>query len=189
MTEIAEPKTYEWKLWKIALCAVAGILVLVGGIVSFTGPAEGETVEGPVPGATSTTRPANSLLPGTTPGPGGEVPDGNEPEVTYDEEGGISWSPALLKGGLSFFLAFALGYAFRMFLRIGLFFIGVWAASLFLLHSAGWVEVHWGVIDTAFESWASGLGEQFKSASSFITGSLPSAGMAGLGLFTGLRRK
>lgn len=186
----SEPKTYEWKIWKIALCAVAGVLVLAGGVLALTDPAEGESVAGPMPGLTGTAPGSNSLLPGTVPRPETpESPEGAEPEVTRDAEGGVAWSPALLKGGLSFFLAFSLGYAFRMFLRIGLFFIGVWAASLFLLSSLGWVEVHWGVIDEAFKTWASGLGDQFRSASSFITGSLPSAGMAGLGLYTGLKRK
>ena len=52
-----------------------------------------------------------------------------------------------------------------------------------------WIDVRWDVMDTAFQGMAAGLGDQFQSAQAFITGSLPSAGMASLGLYTGFRRK
>ena len=52
----------------------------------------------------------------------------------------------------------------------------------------GWIEVHWTIIDTQFVGWTQGLGAQFESISSFITGSLPRAGMAGLGLVAGLKK-
>jgi len=125
------------------------------------------------PGETPTSETPPSQVSPTEPGADGESP----------------WTPALLRGGLSFLVGFSLAYAARTFIKIAVFFLGVWAASLFLLSSLGWIEVHWHLIDTAFASWSSTIGEQFESARTFITGSLPSAGMAGLGLVTGFRRK
>ncbi len=97
-------------------------------------------------------------------------------------------SPALVRGGISFFAAFALAFALRSFLKLFVIFAGVWVASLFFLASMGWIEVHWTIIDDQFVGWTNTLGAQFQSMSSFVTGSLPSAGLAGLGLVAGLKK-
>jgi len=183
--------SYVWKPWKIGGLVFAGLLVAAGGLLALGGGEESPTGDSSAaPGLSDPTGvpgPENSLLPGhipeSTPAPEASA----ESATTAESEADLS--PALLRGGLSFFLAFALGFAARTFIRIALFFVGVWAASLFLLSSVGWVEVHWDLIDTTFSGWADGVGAQFASFTTFITGSLPQAGMASLGLFTGLRRK
>ncbi len=124
--------------------------------------------------------------PGDTPGPDA-APSAATDTAPVDPDS--PWTPALLRGGLSFLVGFSLAYAVRTFIKIAVFFLGAWAASLFLLASLGWVEVHWTLIDAAFANWSSTIGAQFENAKTFITGSLPSAGMAGLGLVTGFRRK
>ena len=86
------------------------------------------------------------------------------------------------------FAAFALAFALRSFLRLALVLAGLWVGSLLLLSSAGWIEVHWETIDAAFTGWTGTLGAQFRSLTAFVTGSLPSAGLGGLGLLAGFRK-
>jgi uncharacterized membrane protein (Fun14 family) len=210
---------YAWRPWKIAGIALAGLLVVAGGVLTLLGGfgssspestnvagGEGGTSSGGIRAPLGTggeTGGAESLLPGGIPVPSegpreepGETPPGETPPgetetapVPTGEGGGIEWSPALLRGGVSFFVAFAVAFAFRAFVRIGLIFVGIWAATLFLLARIGWVEVHWDIIDVWFQARVAGLSDEFESFGRFITGSLPSASMAGLGLFTGLRRR
>jgi len=191
-TDEPKPTPYRWRVWKIAACAFAGVLVAAGGLMALGGEGEPGTTAAPSPEREVAVPEGEAFGPGMPPTPGPDAPDSpGEPapsgEGTSDDP--IAWSPALLRGGISFFAAFALAFAFRTFLRVALFFVGVWAASLFLLTWAGWIEVHWEVIDAAFESFAGRIGDQFESVSRFVTGSLPSAGMAGLGLFTGFRKR
>jgi uncharacterized membrane protein (Fun14 family) len=195
MTEEGEiptgPVTYEWCAWKIGLVVFAGLLVVAGGVLALAGSGEEDD---------SDAEPSAIVQPGGggTPGAEGLFPT-DPPDVDPDgtpemgEDGAASpdslWSPALLRGGISFFAAFVLALAFRAFLKLALIFAGIWVASLFLLSSAGWLEVHWSAIDASFTGWASAVGDQFESFTRFVTGSLPSAGMAGLGLYAGIRRK
>jgi uncharacterized membrane protein (Fun14 family) len=202
---------YVWRPWKVLGVAVAGLLVIAGGALALFG---GDAAESPAVatggGDPSSTGPldttaergpgADRLLPGSSPTSRVPSPDEPTPEdpwpvsgtedtppsTTVDSDGSIS--PALLRGGISFFAAFAVGFAFRTFVRIALIFVGIWAISLFLLAQAGWLTVHWVEIDGAFKAWASGIGDQFESFGRFVTGSLPSTGLAGLGLYTGLKR-
>jgi uncharacterized membrane protein (Fun14 family) len=213
MSESSERDTgarYVWRPWKIGVVAAGILLAAAGGAMAlFTGPDEapsavvagGEAVS-PEPLDTSIAGgpDGDRLLPGSSPPMPGPTPDsaptGDEPEVSGSgdtttpaaDAGDGTLSPALLRGGISFLAAFTVGYAFRMFVRIALLFVGIWAISLFALAQAGWLTVHWDEIDVAFRAWASGVGDQFQSFGRFIRGSLPSAGLAGLGLYTGLKR-
>jgi len=188
--------TFEWTRLKIITFSIAGLLIAAGVVLAVAGtggggPDETLNAAGPM-GAEPTGAGAQGLLPGSMPGStgGGTTgPDAADPAPTVDEGGGVSWSPALIRGGISFFAAFALAFAFRSFLKVALIIAGVWAGAMFYLSYVGWIEVHWDVIDAAFKSVTANIGDQFQSAQTFITGSLPSTGMAGLGLFTGFKRK
>ena len=181
-------KDYVWKPWKIAAVAVAALLVVGGGALALFGGDDAAPVESfrseSVGGA------------GTIPGAKGFSGSGGVSTTTIEtaaetapeEPAGNLLSPALVRGGISFFAAFAVAFALRSFLKIFIIFAGVWAASLFFLASIGWVEVHWSIIDDSFVGLTRTLGAQFESISSFITGSLPSAGLAGLGLVAGLKK-
>ncbi len=183
--------SYRWRPWKVGAVIVAAFFLAAGGVLALVGgggpgalvpeyPAASGTAPGPAPGPG-----ARALLPGDTPLPGSPAPA--EP-LAEEPPSGNPWSPALLRGGISFFVAFILAFTFRTFLRIAIVLAGLWVASLFLLASAGWIEVHWEVIDAAFRGWSATIGDQFASVTSFLTGSLPSAGLAGLGLYTGFRK-
>jgi uncharacterized membrane protein (Fun14 family) len=189
-------KDYIWKPWKIGAVAVAALVLVAGGAMALFGGGD------PVP-----TEVSESTLSGST-GGAGEIPGAKgfsgsgggsgssspgetaEPAADLPPEGSATdlLSPALVRGGISFFAAFALAFALRSFLKLFVIFAGVWVASLFFLASMGWIEVHWTIIDDQFVGWTHTLGAQFKSMSSFVTGSLPSAGLAGLGLVAGLKK-
>lgn len=182
-------KDYIWKPWKIAAVAVAALLLVGGGALALFGSSD------PTP---TVNRSATDSVgeAGTVPGAKGFAGSGGVSTSTIettaespsDEPGESLLSPALVRGGISFFAAFAVAFALRSFLKIFIIFAGIWAASLFFLSSIGWVEVHWTIIDDSFVGFTKTLGAQFESISSFITGSLPSAGLAGLGLVAGLKK-
>jgi len=191
-------KSYQWKFWKLATVGFAGLMVVAGGVLAIVGggepapgPGPGVEAAGYVAGPTGDPSMARGLTGGTAggTGTGPEIQGGVEWRVGEEPESGSAVSPALLRGGISFFVAFCLAFALRAFLRIGAIFVGIWALSLFVLAYAGWVEVHWDKIDRQFIDWTSRLGDQFASFKAFITGSLPSTGLAGLGLFTGFKKK
>ncbi len=180
MNAETKPKVpWRWRPWKVALVVFAVVLVGAGGLLALSagGPdaAPGATAGAPTPAG-------RSLLPGGSPG----TPTGGA--AAPAPAGESPWSPALLRGGVSFFAAFAVAFALRSVVRLGLVFAGLFAGGLFLLAQAGWVEVHWNLIDDSFRGFASGLSKQFENFTTFVTGSLPSAGLAGLGFFTGIRK-
>jgi len=207
---------YEWRAWKVAVVGLAGLLVVVGAAIGYlsdepdsgssttnvatgSGDRAGSGSGGADPISTPGVEgfgPSVPVSPGGTPG-GTDPSPGPTPGATPGAatEGGdatsapIDWSPALLRGGFSFLVAFAVAYALRTFMRIAIFFLGVWGASMFLLANLGWIDVHWDAIDAAFSGWASGIGDQFESFGRLVTGSLPATGLAGLGFYTGIRRK
>lgn len=185
-----EVRGYKFKPWKIALIVLAiGLVVLgfflaqkeKGSTASDSATTQRDTLGAP-PGTETAANVKGFTVETDSQNGGIKIDLGDKPA----SDG--TWSPALLRGGLSFFVAFCLAFAFRQFMRIALIFVGVWAASLFLLQHLGWVEVHWDLIEQQFDNMGSKVTEQLKSAKTFITGSLPSAGMAGLGLFTGFRK-
>jgi len=203
---------FEWTRWKIVTFSLSGFLVLAGAVLAFAGsgsmhePELSSVATGPDRPGMTTNPGAKSLLPGSTPAPWpgetpGEVPgetpgettgtqpDGTVPAPTADGTGGLNWSPAMLRGGISFFAAFALSFAFRSFLKLALIMLGIWFGLMFYLSWLGWIDVRWDIMDASFQGMAAGVGDQFRSIQSFVTGSLPSAGMASLGLYTGFRRK
>ena len=49
--------------------------------------------------------------------------------------------------------------------------------------------MNWLLMEKQFDHWTGRIGEEFTAFKNFITGSLPSVGMGGLGLFTGFRRR
>ncbi|MEE2940002.1 MAG: hypothetical protein VX460_06430 [Planctomycetota bacterium] len=114
------------------------------------------------------------------------IGDGSTPTAP---EAAPLWAPVLAKGGLSFFVAFCVGYALRTFLKGTMLVIGVVALAIFGLQKAGILgEIDWAVARGHWDDLTAGIGRQFESLRTFVTGSLPSAGSAGLGLVAGFRR-
>lgn len=99
------------------------------------------------------------------------------------------WSPSMVRGGFSMFIGFAIGYAIRAFLRLATIIVGAYFLVLTLMAWAGWVEIHWTVIEGQFDHMISNLETQFASFKAFLMGSIPSAGLGAAGLASGLRQK
>ena len=109
-----------------------------------------------------------------------------DPQTLSEAEPRVS--PALLKMGFSFFAAFAVGLAFRSFVKLALIFVGLQLLGLFGLSYVEWVSVNWEAMSTAFDRFVANVEHESQSFQTFITGSLPQAGLAMLGLVTGFTR-
>ena len=99
------------------------------------------------------------------------------------------WSPAMIRGGFGFFVGFAVGLVLRIFFRVSIVVIGLNLLLLFGLSYMGWLEVHWETIEAQFDQWMLSLEQQFTQFKTFISGSLPTVGLSGAGLFTGFRKR
>ncbi len=113
---------------------------------------------------------------------------GSGPRIESADESG-DWSPAFMKLGFSFFVGLSIGYMLRTFFKISLVFIGLILLSIFGLQYFGLVDVNWEAMEGHFNSLVATLKEEASNFKTFIAGSLPSAGMASLGLFTGFKRR
>ena len=111
------------------------------------------------------------------------------PSAGLDEDLLKEWSPAFLKGGLGFFVAFLIGFALQAFARLFALFLGLFCLGVLSLASLGWITIEWQVAQQQFLALPGVLATQFSGFQSFLQGALPSIGMAGLGLFAGLKKK
>ena len=115
---------------------------------------------------------------------------GADPAPPGEEPGSSGiWAPLLAKGGLSFFLAFCVGYAMRAALKILFLTVGLAALAVFGLQYVGFLgDVQWDRLTEFWEVGVAAAKEQVDGIQAFITGSLPSAASGTLGIFTGFRR-
>ena len=201
--------------WERRLHILAGVLLVVGlgmkGVAVLTGggdragAGDGVTAEAPADtvasgkrGEPKTGDAGAGLLPGEPRIPGAEPPEtgdsappaaGEEPPPVGGGPFLDEWSPTMVKGGLSFFVAFWIGYSIRVFAKICGLFVGLFCVGMLGLQQLGWVTVEWSVAQAQFSSLPDLIATQFEGFKIFLQGSLPSAAMASLGLFTGLRKK
>lgn len=170
------------------MLAAAVLLIVCGGIVHGLSddPVEvagsGELIGGGPQGSKT----GNNFAPGENPQ---NFPDlGNGDRVEGAAEDSQPWSPALFRGGFGLFLGFSIGIALRLFLKILGVVVGAQLLMLFLFSYLGWVEVHWDAIDQHVKGWFASWGEEFASFKRFVTGHLPSTGLAAVGTWAGWRR-
>jgi uncharacterized membrane protein (Fun14 family) len=189
----------EFPRWKKALLGGALFLVVAGAALKSYGYFRGDSrsEDGAASQeATRTTQDTGGLGHGLVgPSGGGQsffpeatrvprqgVPDAEASSAASD------WSPALMKGGMSFIVGFCVGYAFRTFFRISAVMMGLVFLAVFGLSYAGVVQVDWTAINTFFDRAVAAVKDQVGSFQTFVAGSLPSAGLAGAGLFTGFKK-
>ncbi len=98
-------------------------------------------------------------------------------------------SPFMVKGGFGLFIGFAIGFAMRAFLRLAIVITGFYLLVLTMMAYAGWIEIHWNLMENQFTRLLSSLGTQFESFKSFLTGAIPASGLTAAGFVVGLRRK
>lgn len=175
--------------WKKVLVGAAVLMLIAGVVLFFVGGAdEPERAADAAAGAGG----AKSLGIGASALDAGSGPVSVGVPATAEAE--TPWSQAFFGYGFSFFVGFGIGYAVRAFLKLSLLFAGIFALLLFALSyftdtsGTPFIEVNWNVLDGAFNRFADKVKEQTGAFRSFITGSLPNAGLAGLGLFAGFKR-
>lgn len=167
-------------MWKKLLAVLS--LALGGVGLAFGGASSGEAQPDPAAGGSSLVQPSALGANGASSLSFPEVPaQETEPETL--------WAPLLAKGGLSFFVAFCIGYALRTFLRGTMLVIGVVALAIFGLQKAGVLgEVDWERAQGYWDDLTANLGSQFESLKTFVTGSVPSAASGSVGLIAGFKR-
>jgi uncharacterized membrane protein (Fun14 family) len=193
----------ELPRWKKVHLAIAGFFVVAGlGLSATEGsgkqveststatPQAGTGTEGA--GGTGSVAP-NSLVGGDggifgggQGAPGGSA--GGDGAADGGESAPSGWSPFFVKGGFSFFVGFCIGYALRTFFKISAVAFGLVFLAIFGLSYAGILDVHWSSFESLFDSLMARVSSEAESFKGFITGSLPSAGLAAFGLFTGFKR-
>lgn len=142
------------------------------------------------PGSSSFVQDDSQTIPWPPPGAEGvPVPEeetGSSDEVRA-EPGAAGWSPFFLKGGFSFFVAFCVGYATRMWLKLSAIFLGTFFLGVFILSYFGALDVDWTTIEGWWNAAVARIEAEAVDFKTFITGSLPQAGAAGMGLIAGFR--
>ncbi|MEZ6016432.1 MAG: hypothetical protein R3F49_15040 [Planctomycetota bacterium] len=173
------PQRDPLPVWKKAFFVLALVLGLVG--VAMT---RGGTTADVAPASSGGT---GLVAPSSFGGTGIQL--GGPSAAPTEEEPVSPWGPLFMKGGLSFAVAFAAGYALRTFLKLTLVVLGVVVLAIFGLQKAGIVgAIDWSVAQGYWDSLTANVGQQFESFKTFVTGSLPSAGAGTAGLVSGFRK-
>ena len=160
---------------KKILIVVAGVCIVVGlALLPFERSGSHDL----------TTSPGDGAL--TSQGAGGTALDADGNPIAAETPADMS--PAFLKLGCSFFAAFAAGLAMRSFLRLALIFVGLQVLALVGLSQLEWVTVNWEAMSGAFDQLVAKVQKEAGSLQTLLTGSLPQAGLATLGLYAGLKR-
>lgn len=163
--------------WAIAALAIA-VVVMVLGMGSALFPAGGAA--GPAHGG-------DAALPAGVQGfaEGGATATANEPVGT---QWGV-WGAPTFRLGFSFVIAYLAAFAVRVVLKTAMLGAGMAILLLVGLQAAGIIDIHWAVLESKGGTAAAWLKEQTESMHAFLTGYLPSAGAASVGLIAGIRGK
>ena len=161
---------YRFSTGKKILCALGVILLVGGGVLSLSGVGRGE----------------GAAVSAEAPGQSAFLPDGTR--ISGAEESGPDWSGAMLRGGAGVLLGMAVGYAFRMFLRLAMVVVGGIAICFLIFNHLGWIQVDWESIRSHMSGLGDTLEREFKSFQDFVGGVIPSLGLTGIGAFFGFKR-
>ncbi len=98
-------------------------------------------------------------------------------------------SPATFRLGVSYLGGFFLGWALRRFIKATLLLSGAAILLIGLGKKLGWIELDWASIESHVRDSLAWLQGEAGAVKQFVTGCLPSAGAAAIGVFLGFRRK
>ena len=108
-----------------------------------------------------------------------------------DDKAAAAGEPAakgVFRLGFSFVAGFSLGSFVRAALRVGAIAFGFWLLMTVVLSYYGILVVHWEAMDSLWNRFASNVEKEWSSFQTFMTGSLPAAGLFTAGLAIGLKR-
>ncbi|PIE23318.1 MAG: hypothetical protein CSA62_07945 [Planctomycetota bacterium] len=132
----------------------------------------------------------NSFLP--SPGGKPQLPIPQTPkkqDSSSQDSAQAPWSASFFRLGFSFFAGFSIGLALRSILHLLTIGIGIAFLFLMVLGYFEFISVNWAAFDQLFSSIGERIAGESERFRSFITGSLPSAGLAATGLTIGLRKR
>lgn len=158
--------------WKKLLLALAGVFLIVGLALRFSGDAGAEPADGSSGGEYGT-----SFLPGSEGAGDGEVASG----------GAASWSPFFLQGGFGFFLGFSIASVLRMFFKVFVFGAGVLFLLLIGLQYAG-VDIPWDSLRETYDNLAGRVVQNADGIKAFFQGAIPATAFSGAGFVAGWKR-
>ena len=174
----AEPRSIgawlrDMPRWKKITVGVALTVAVVGGIWSLT---SGDAPPAATSGGGDAGGLRTALIEGQ-PRSGGGSAATDEPT-----------SKGVFRLGFSFLAGFCIGSFLRATLRVAAIAFGFWLLMTFLLSYYGLVVVDWDAMDALWNRFASNVEREWGSFTTFMTGSLPAAGLAAGGLAIGLKR-
>jgi uncharacterized membrane protein (Fun14 family) len=158
----------RWK--KIAVAAAIGTL-LVGGIWSLTG-------EPPPPSGNG----------GSLSGLSATLVDGQPTTTAGPTPASEPAAKGVFRLGFSFLAGFSIGSFLRATLKIAAIAFGFWLFLTMLLSYYGILVVDWNQMDSLWNRFATNVEQEWASFQTFMTGSLPAAGLAAAGFAIGLKR-
>ncbi len=109
--------------------------------------------------------------------------------TTGNGDSSKGWSFTALTSGAGCILGFLAGATFRVFLKLALLLGVVVAGALYGLHFMGWIDLPWdsfGEISSAITKY---IKQESASVHDLLTSWLPSSGLTGLGLLSGVTQK
>ncbi|MCA8977679.1 MAG: FUN14 domain-containing protein [Planctomycetes bacterium] len=177
----------EMPRWKKISLLAAGALVATGAVMMMLDPGSSAPADAGAglgsPGGPGTRNSAleTSLLPGQ---PGTGPTSSTTQEAAADEPA----AKGVFRLGFSFIAGFCLGSFVRATLKIVSIAFGFWLAMTIALSYYGLVEVNWEGIDSLWNHFAANVQSEWSSFQSFITGSLPAAGLVATGFAIGIKR-
>ncbi|MEM9382681.1 MAG: FUN14 domain-containing protein, partial [Planctomycetota bacterium] len=183
---IEEPALAAWqKLLLVLSIVLGGVGVAYGGISGSPADVDSASGDGPASGTGTEMQPSMTPDGFISIGPDGEpVPAGTGGTGPGTVEEAPFWPPLLAKGGLSFFLAFCVGYALRAAMKVTMILVGLIVLATLGLQQVGVIEsIDWTRAEEFWDSLTANLGEHFQSLGKFVSGSLPTAASGGVGLF------
>jgi uncharacterized membrane protein (Fun14 family) len=170
----------RWK--KVTLVAAVGIVVVAGAVsLATTGSlgSSGGTAPAPAGSGGTMLGPSSSLVNGS----GGSGTAGGAAPVAEPASKGV------FRLGFSFLAGFCIGAFVRAALKVAAIAFGFWLLATMALSYFDVLTVDWTAISSLWDRFAANVEREWGSFQTFVTGSLPAAGLAVTGLALGLKRK
>jgi uncharacterized membrane protein (Fun14 family) len=161
--------------WKQAALGVALGAAVVGAIGML---ASGDAGVVPPAGTGGRTDLTADFVPTT----GGGQPPGTQPPANEPAARGV------FRLGFSFIAGFCVGTFVRTTARLVAIAVGFWLTMTIVLSYYGLVVVDWIAIEGVWDRFAANVEREWGNLTSFLTGSLPTAGLATAGLAAGLKK-
>lgn len=172
----------KWAL--IAICLV--LLLSVGARAAFSGGGSDAPADGGKASVAPSSVGGQSLLPDGT--PGSTTPGSTGETAPAEPKGGVEGTlPYITEGSFFALIGFALGYASRKFVKIGLIFIAIFFVGLQVLSYMDVVNIDWGRGIELVKKFVLNI-QEGESIKKVLTDKLPTAGGLTAGYMLGFRK-